>query len=100
MTHAVDRSFNSISVDGDMSTNDTVVVLANGASGISEISQDKTPAEYEQFRDELTDFAAELAQLIVRDGEGAEKFVKVTVNVRLVSFLFFGLRFEFPFGRC
>ena len=82
LTHAVDRSFNSISVDGDMSTNDTVVVLANGASGISEISQDKTPAEYEQFRDELTDFAAELAQLIVRDGEGAEKFVKVTVNVR------------------
>ncbi|GAA5960675.1 hypothetical protein JCM8115_001792 [Rhodotorula mucilaginosa] len=80
LTHAVDRSFNSISVDGDMSTNDTVVVLANGASGISEISQDKTPAEYEQFRDELTDFAAELAQLIVRDGEGAEKFVKVTVN--------------------
>lgn len=86
LTHAVDRSFNSISVDGDMSTNDTVVVLANGASGISEISQDKTPAEYEQFRDELTDFAAELAQLIVRDGEGAEKFVKVTVNVRLCFF--------------
>lgn len=82
LTHAVDRSFNSISVDGDMSTNDTVVVLANGASGIHEISADKTPAEYEQFRDELTDFAAELAQLIVRDGEGAEKFVRVTVNVR------------------
>lgn len=83
LTHAVDRSFNSISVDGDMSTNDTVVALANGASGINEISAEKTPAEFEQFRSALTDFAAELAQLIVRDGEGAEKFVKVTVNVRI-----------------
>ncbi|GAA5949541.1 hypothetical protein JCM21900_000257 [Sporobolomyces salmonicolor] len=80
LTFAVDRSFNSISVDGDMSTNDTVVALANGASGIKEISEQGTPEEYKQFRDELTSFAAELAQLVVRDGEGAEKFVKVTVQ--------------------
>ncbi|CEQ42810.1 SPOSA6832_04671, partial [Sporobolomyces salmonicolor] len=80
LTFAVDRSFNSISVDGDMSTNDTVVALANGASGIKEISEQGTPEEYKQFRDELTNFAAELAQLVVRDGEGAEKFVKVTVQ--------------------
>ncbi|GAA6036818.1 hypothetical protein JCM8097_003493 [Rhodosporidiobolus ruineniae] len=80
LTYAVDRSFNSISVDGDMSTNDTVLVLANGASGIAEISEKGTPEEYAKFRDELTSFAAELAQLVVRDGEGAEKFVKVTVQ--------------------
>ena len=85
LTYAVDRSFNSISVDGDMSTNDTVVALANGASGTSEISELKTPDEYVKFRDELTSFAAELAQLVVRDGEGAEKFVKVTVQVRPLS---------------
>ncbi|GAA5879674.1 hypothetical protein JCM16303_004127 [Sporobolomyces ruberrimus] len=80
LSYAVDRSFNSISVDGDMSTNDTVVALANGASGIKEISEQATPEEYEKFRDELTSFAAELAQLVVRDGEGAEKFVRVTVE--------------------
>lgn len=83
LTFAVDRSFNSISVDGDMSTNDSVVVLANGASGISQITEKGTPEDYVKFRDELTSFAAELAQLVVRDGEGAEKFVKVTVQVRL-----------------
>lgn len=81
LTYAVDRSFNSISVDGDMSTNDTIVALANGASGAQEVSEEGTPEEYVKFRDELTSFAAELAQLVVRDGEGAEKFVKVTVNV-------------------
>jgi glutamate N-acetyltransferase/amino-acid N-acetyltransferase len=86
LTYAVDRSFNSISVDGDMSTNDTIVVLANGASGAKTISEKDTPEEFTKFRDELTSFAAELAQLIVRDGEGATKFVKVTVSVRLVSF--------------
>ncbi|GAA6061131.1 hypothetical protein JCM10212_001731 [Sporobolomyces blumeae] len=80
LSYAVDRSFNSISVDGDMSTNDTVVALANGASGNKEISEQGTPDEYVKFRDELTSFAAELAQLVVRDGEGAEKFVKVTVE--------------------
>lgn len=80
LTYAIDRSFNSISVDGDMSTNDTVIALANGASGASEISSHKS-AEFEQFQDELTSFATELASLVVRDGEGATKFVSVTVNV-------------------
>jgi len=78
LTYAVDRSFNSISVDGEMSTNDSIFLLANGAAGGSTITQD-TP-EWIQFRDILTDFSAELAQLVVRDGEGATKFV--TVNVR------------------
>jgi glutamate N-acetyltransferase/amino-acid N-acetyltransferase len=81
LAYAVDRSFNSISVDGDMSTNDTVVALANGASGGKEVTEEGTPEEYLKFRNELTTFAAELAQLIVRDGEGSTKFVKVQVLV-------------------
>ncbi|KAG8839363.1 hypothetical protein FRC18_011474 [Serendipita sp. 400] len=79
LTYAVNRSFNSISIDGDMSTNDTVVVFANGASGMPEIDDIHSP-EFHKFQQELTAFAADLAQLVVRDGEGATKFV--TVNVR------------------
>ena len=84
LDYAIDRSFNSISVDGDMSTNDTVVVLANGAAQPEETEIDKeTDWEgYEIFRDELTSFAQELAQLVVWDGEGATKFVTVNVEVR------------------
>ncbi|KII87022.1 hypothetical protein PLICRDRAFT_42670 [Plicaturopsis crispa FD-325 SS-3] len=84
LTHAVQRSFNAISVDGDMSTNDTVLLLANGAGAqegrYEEIAEETHPMEYAQFRDALTDFAAELAQLVVRDGEGATKFVTVKVT--------------------
>lgn len=87
LTYAVDRSFNSISIDGDMSTNDTIVALANGAAGGVEIDEAKTPKEYEIFRNELTKFAIELAQLVVRDGEGATKFVTVTVKVRFMPLL-------------
>lgn len=85
LVYAVDRSFNSISVDGDMSTNDTIIVLANGANGGKEITEEGAPEEYTKFRDELTSFSAELAQLIVRDGEGATKFVKIEVTVRLLA---------------
>lgn len=82
LTYAVDRSFNSISVDGDMSTNDTIVVLANGAAaeGQPEIDESTDKEAFEIFREELTSFAAELAQLVVRDGEGATKFVTVSVE--------------------
>lgn len=80
LTHAIDRSFNSISVDGDMSTNDTVIALANGASGAKMIGSEDS-ADWQAFRDELTDFAVELAGLVVRDGEGATKFVKISVHV-------------------
>ena len=83
LTYAVDRSFNAISVDGDMSTNDTIVVLANGAAcaeGEAAIDEETDPKAYEAFKQELTSFAAELAQLVVRDGEGATKFVTVTVE--------------------
>lgn len=84
LTYAVDRSFNSISVDGDMSTNDTILLLANGAatsSADAEIDEERTPDAFETFKRELTGFAAELAQLVVRDGEGATKFVTVSVEV-------------------
>ncbi|CCM00733.1 uncharacterized protein FIBRA_02773 [Fibroporia radiculosa] len=82
LTYAVDRSFNSISVDGDMSTNDTIVVLANGAAAgpQDEIDEERDRERYEAFRDELTTFAADLAQLVVRDGEGATKFVTISVE--------------------
>ncbi len=72
LRYAVHRSFNSISVDGDTSTNDMVVVLANGASGVR-----PSPGE---FRDKLVDVCIELATAIVRDGEGASKFVEITVD--------------------
>ena len=69
---ATDRSFNSISVDGDMSTNDTIVAIANGAAGGELI--DNTASSAESFgilQREITGFAQQLAQLVVRDGEGA-----------------------------
>ncbi|EJD07577.1 arginine biosynthesis protein ArgJ [Fomitiporia mediterranea MF3/22] len=85
VAYATDRSFNSISVDGDMSTNDTLLVLANGAAvpanELKNATIDVNSGDaFVQFRDALTNFAAELAQLVVRDGEGATKFVTVTVD--------------------
>ncbi|KAJ1725154.1 glutamate N-acetyltransferase [Coemansia erecta] len=78
LRHAVARSFNAISIDGDMSTNDTIAVIANGASS-QDVIRDLGSSEYQAFRDELTDFMAELAGLVVRDGEGATKFITVEV---------------------
>ncbi|KAI9101718.1 hypothetical protein DFS34DRAFT_427648 [Phlyctochytrium arcticum] len=78
--HAADRSFNAISIDGDTSTNDTFAVLSSGqADNVPKLS-DTNSTEYQDFVQNLTSFAAELAQLIVRDGEGATKFVEVHVN--------------------
>jgi glutamate N-acetyltransferase / amino-acid N-acetyltransferase len=79
LLHAVNRSFNSISIDGDTSTNDTVAVLANGAAGGNEITSESSE-DYNSFQRTLTDFAADLAKLVVRDGEGATKFVTVRVT--------------------
>lgn len=79
LTAAVTKSFNSISIDGDTSTNDTVAILANGAAGGSEISS-ASSAGYLEFEKVLTDFAADLSQLVVRDGEGATKFVTIKVT--------------------
>ena len=80
LSHAVERSFNAISVDGDMSTNDTLAILANGAASIPEITGGKA---LDQFREVVTEFAEELAKLVVWDGEGATKFVTIRVKVSL-----------------
>lgn len=79
LTYAVDRSFNAISVDGETSTNDTVAILANGAGGGSPLTSTSS-ADYAAFRDILTAFTQQLSQLVVRDGEGATKFVRVRVT--------------------
>jgi glutamate N-acetyltransferase/amino-acid N-acetyltransferase len=91
LDYAVQRSFNAISIDGDMSTNDTVVLFANGAAeeegaGTVEIDETRDPAAFVCFRDGLTEFMQELAQLVVRDGEGATKFVTISVEVRAFFF--------------
>lgn len=78
LTHAVDRSFNAISVDGDTSTNDTLALLANGAAGGSPVSS-LDSEDGRAMTETLTGFAQQLAQLVVRDGEGATKFVRVRV---------------------
>ena len=72
LRYAVDRSFHSMTVDGDTSTNDTVAVLANGASGVS-------PSP-ERFTAQLTEVCQTLAKAIARDGEGATKFVELTIE--------------------
>ncbi|EEH36909.1 arginine biosynthesis bifunctional protein argJ [Paracoccidioides lutzii Pb01] len=78
LSHAVSRSFNCISIDGDTSTNDTVALLANGAAGGQTITTPSSP-NYAAMQTVLTSFAQSLAQLVVRDGEGATKFVTVRV---------------------
>ena len=74
---AVDSSFNRISIDGDQSTNDTVLALANGTAKNKPLSEDST--EWNVFFQALEKVCFELAMMIVHDGEGADKFV--TVNV-------------------
>lgn len=76
--HATEISFNMISVDGDTSTNDTFVVLANGAAGNSPIRRG-TPAA-ERFQQALNTVAIDLAKAIARDGEGATKLIEVVVE--------------------
>lgn len=74
---AVDTSFNSITVDGDMSTNDTCLMMANGAANNPTIKS-LTP-EGDVFASLLHDLLLSLAKQIVRDGEGATKFVEINV---------------------
>lgn len=78
LRQAVGRSFNRITIDGDMSTNDTVLIMANGAAG-NETIKVKSKG-YEVFEGALTELAYELSELIVRDGEGATKLVEVEVK--------------------
>ncbi|KAL4890376.1 arginine biosynthesis bifunctional protein ArgJ, mitochondrial [Aspergillus ambiguus] len=79
LTYSVSRSFNSISIDGDTSTNDTVAILANGAAGGTPVAS-STSADYAALQEVLTSFTQSLSQLVVRDGEGATKFVTVRVQ--------------------
>lgn len=74
----VDTSFNVITIDGDMSTNDTCLIMANGMAGNRIIASGSPEAE--QFELLLHDVLLSLAKQIVRDGEGATKFVEVRVN--------------------
>lgn len=77
---AADRSFNSITVDGDTSTSDTVLLFATGAQGDHPPVREVTDRHLRDFRCKLEEVLVELAQQIVRDGEGASKFVTVTVT--------------------
>ena len=81
--HAAERTFNRITVDGDMSTNDTVLALANGAAGGASIKTG-TP-DHVLFLEALNEVCLKLAHMIVEDGEGVSKFV--TVQVRGASSL-------------
>ncbi|VVE45280.1 bifunctional glutamate N-acetyltransferase/amino-acid acetyltransferase ArgJ [Pandoraea anhela] len=77
--YVADRSFNAITIDGDTSTNDSFIVAATGQTDLPEIASTDSPA-FAALRDALLSISQELAQLIVRDGEGATKFITVTVE--------------------
>jgi glutamate N-acetyltransferase / amino-acid N-acetyltransferase len=77
-TQAVARTFNAISVDGCMSTNDTAIILANGMAGNLPIKSGT--AAYRQFCQTLMEVMEELAKAIVRDGEGATKVIEIVVD--------------------
>jgi glutamate N-acetyltransferase/amino-acid N-acetyltransferase len=76
--HAADHSFNCITIDGDTSTNDSFMLIATGA-GALEVNSTGTP-EYEALKAAVTDISRNLAQQIIRDGEGATKFITITVE--------------------
>lgn len=79
LKRAVDQSFHRITVDGDSSTNDMVAVLANGLAGNDELNQ-MSGADYDAFANALTAVCIHLAKLVARDGEGATKFLEITVQ--------------------
>ena len=79
LTEAVAASFNRITVDGDMSTNDTVLVLANGLAGNAPIRK-ASGKDFEAFSAALHHVCLELAKMIVRDGEGVHRVVTVRVE--------------------
>ena len=77
-----DRTFNRIIVDGDTSTNDMVIMLANGASGVT---IEEGTDEYKLFEEELFDLLKKLSIDIVKDGEGATKIIEITVEGALTD---------------
>lgn len=81
LKNAADRSFNRITVDGDTSTNDTVLIMANGMSGAAV----KTGEDKELFQSMLDELLIELAKMMVKDGEGATKLVEIEVKGALTD---------------
>ncbi len=79
LKQAVKKSFNRITVDGDTSTNDACTLTATQQADMPTITDENSPA-YQQFKAEIDDVMTILAQMIVRDGEGATKFIAVEVN--------------------
>ena len=78
LRHAVDHSFNRVSVDGDTSTNDFCLILANGLAGNGEIR--RQDADYGLFLQALTDLCVHLARAVAADGEGATHLITCSVN--------------------
>ncbi|UCD35648.1 MAG: bifunctional glutamate N-acetyltransferase/amino-acid acetyltransferase ArgJ [Nitrospiraceae bacterium] len=78
LREAVQASFNSLSVDNDMSTNDAVMIMANGSLVNKRIT--KKSRHFDAFRHALNDLTYELARMIARDGEGATKLIEVVVR--------------------
>ncbi|MBP3690116.1 MAG: bifunctional glutamate N-acetyltransferase/amino-acid acetyltransferase ArgJ [Schwartzia sp.] len=78
LSEIVEVTFNMISIDGDMSTNDMVIVMANGAAGNAPITE--KGKDYEIFRDTLKELCTGLSQRIAADGEGATKFLTIRVT--------------------
>jgi glutamate N-acetyltransferase/amino-acid N-acetyltransferase len=78
LTAAGQRTFNRVTVDGDTSTNDTLIVLANGQAGNSVINRED--ADYQLFLEALEVVCLELAKMLVKDGEGATKLVEIKVT--------------------
>ena len=78
LQHAVEQSFNRITVDGDTSTNDACVLMASGHSDVPELLEGSKP--YQQFCAVLNEVFSELAEAIVRDGEGATKLISIVVS--------------------
>jgi glutamate N-acetyltransferase / amino-acid N-acetyltransferase len=77
LREAVDKSFNCVTVDGCMSTNDTVILLANGCAGNKLI---KSASALARFKKALALVCLELAKMMVKDGEGASKFIEIKVE--------------------
>jgi len=76
--YAADRSFNCITIDGDTSTNDSFILMATGAGSLQIDSTDSP--DYAALRDAVTGISTHLAQQIIRDGEGATKFITISVE--------------------
>jgi glutamate N-acetyltransferase/amino-acid N-acetyltransferase len=77
LKNSVNKTFNKISVDGETSTNDMVVMIANGANGIS---INENTDDYKKFQSALDDICTKMAKAIVGDGEGATKLVTININ--------------------